>query len=94
MRIRLPKLDARRFHWLPLDVQDTSHDIDDLAPGAPWLTRQSGQIRGFLDRPEDGVKGAENFAWSPFERLGEYPIDRTRHGEGACRDRHPQDVPP
>src|SRR6185295_14879352 len=61
---------------------------------APWLARQSRQIRGLLDSPEDRVKGAENFARSPLEGLRERPIDCTGYAEGACRDRHPQDVPP
>src|SRR6266852_1895862 len=64
--VGLPKLNSRPFQWLPLDVHDTPHDIDHLARGASCLTRQGSQIGGLLPGSEDGVKGPEDFPWSPF----------------------------
>src|SRR6266446_2657298 len=93
MGIGLPQLDPRAIDWLPVNVHNSAHRIDDLAGGAAWFARSRSQIGGLLHRAEDGIKRSENFAWSPFQRLREHRTDRPGHREAAGGDRHPQNVP-
>src|SRR5262249_33948427 len=69
-------------------------DVDDLALGSSRLTGQHREIRAPFDSFENRVKGTENLAWSPFERLGERGDWCTGQSEASCRDRHSQNLAP
>jgi hypothetical protein len=88
VRVGLPELDPRPVHRLTLGVQDAAHDVDHLAFRSSRLTGQHREIPTLFDRSENGVKGTENLAWSPFERLGERAGWRTEQSEASCRNRH------